>query len=66
MRDKAYRYHQNKTHNDQYPKDKHHRDGRQYMTNNRTSWGRYNKPITWSHSDSKQMEDLKQQIENLS
>lgn len=60
MRDKSYRYYQNKSHNDRPIR---HKGGRQYRTNNKASWDRYSKSIEWSHSDSKQMEDLKQQIE---
>lgn len=60
MRNKAYRYHQNKTHNDRYTR---HKGNRQFMTNNKGIWNRYSKNITWNRHDSKQMEDLKQQIE---
>ena len=63
MRNKAYRYYQNKKHGyDRYPHNKHRRGGRWRKTNYKKSWDRYSKNIVWSNHDLRQMVDIRDQI----
>lgn len=63
MRNKAYRYHQNRTHNNRPASHHLRRGGRFFKTNYKKSWLPYSKNIEWNTHDTKQMENLKQQID---